>query len=251
MGSANQLWFLRVLGEMALEEYDLCITRMLSAIDREWNAFIAEVEARAKLLGEEIDREDDHDAYIAHSLTSRFPALLAHSTFLSLYGYFESYLFDVCDAVQRAKQLNEGHYSASGTGIERAKRYLKRKCSLPFPADTTEWQELTGFNALRNVFAHRWGKIKNYDPDDPSNDSEETQKIKHLAGRIAGITIEWNGEVVVTADFCRGVVKTMQRFLALMFDGFPADRLVPDPAPAPETSSPPAPQSTGTAAPAP
>ena len=125
-----------------------------------------------------------------------------NSFFLASFALFENQLMRICRRAQR----NCGNSSSvkdlrSPSPTDRAKKYL-RKLGVEFPAETSEWQEITKYREIRNKIAHEGGVLP-------------------LQGHIADfakskqIVTAWGGNLnlELTRPFCDDALSRFRRFL--------------------------------------
>jgi hypothetical protein len=103
---------------------------------------------------------NDHWIETAETL----PRLQWYSQLLTVYGYFEKLLNDLCIEQRDANELPLSLKDLHGQGIERARNYLVKLVGLNKTFSTTEWQRIKLIGLLRNSVAHRDGFV-DYEPD--------------------------------------------------------------------------------------
>ena len=141
-----------------------------------------------------------------------FPSLLRRSLFLTIYAEIEAYLNAVCEKAKRAQELELSLHELAGRGIQRAKLYLAKVASVPFPSDSPEWKKLTDYNQLRNALAHTEGRLR----EEAINGYLGKYVRKH-----PGLWLDSNGNVDIEPGFCEGVITDA----ISLFERLPAELL--------------------------
>ena len=125
-----------------------------------------------------------------------------NSFFSASFALFENQLLRICQSAQRncgspfsVRDLGSSSYT------DRAKMYLK-KLGVAFPADTTEWQEITRYREIRNKIMHEGGVLP------PEGDITDFAKAKQIVSNWSG-----NPNLKLTRPFCDDAVSILRRFL--------------------------------------
>ena len=140
-----------------LSRYLDLLDRYLTDTLRDWEQDIEQQAQQIDNEGQRIEFYDFHsDEYHEHL---SFRGTLMNSFFLASFALFENQLMRICWRAQRdcgnsisAKDLR------SRSPTDRAKKYL-RKLGVEFPAETSEWQEITKHREIRNKIAHEGGVL--------------------------------------------------------------------------------------------
>jgi hypothetical protein len=103
---------------------------------------------------------NDHWIETAETL----PRLQWYSQLLTVYGYFEKLLNDLCIEQRDANKLPLSLKDLHGQGIERARNYLVKLVGLNKTFSTAEWQRIKLISLLRNSVADRDGFV-DFEPD--------------------------------------------------------------------------------------
>ena len=91
---------------------------------------------------------DGLDAYIK----SKSLQLYYSSIIISLYSLLEQSMFKLCKAAEKNFSLKI--YDIAGKGIFQYKIYLEKVVNIDFSGMNNEWNEITKYNHLRNLFVH-------------------------------------------------------------------------------------------------
>lgn len=92
-----------------------------------------------------------------------FPNLQRRSALITLFSFFEHELNKVCSLLQATERYNVSLRDINGAGIERAKTYLCKVGSLEIDPAAPAWNEVKNVQALRNLFVHADGRLRNRD----------------------------------------------------------------------------------------
>jgi hypothetical protein len=120
---------------------------------------------------------DINDRWIETAET--LPRLQWYSQLLTVYGYFEKLLNDLCIEQRDAKKLPLSLKDLHGQGIERARNYLVKLVGLNKAFSTTEWQRIKSIGVLRNSVAHRDGFV-DFEPDNSKSTYSKLNKISSV-----------------------------------------------------------------------
>lgn len=81
------------------------------------------------------------------------------SCLVTLYSYLENFLNYFCEYLYELNERKIKHTDLSGTGIFRARLYLLKVEGVDFDQTNDEWNQLKGFNLVRNNIVHESGKV--------------------------------------------------------------------------------------------
>ncbi|HBC3593005.1 TPA: hypothetical protein VGS70_004578 [Vibrio parahaemolyticus] len=88
-----------------------------------------------------------------------FPQYQKQSFLLMLVSLFEDYLNQLCHSFHFEKGLNCTLKDYSGSGIERAKNYLRKVAKIEVPTGTVSWGKVVEARDIRNIIAHNAGHL--------------------------------------------------------------------------------------------
>ncbi|WP_077340879.1 hypothetical protein [Pseudocolwellia agarivorans] len=88
-----------------------------------------------------------------------FPQYQKQSHLLMLVSFFEDYLNQLCHSIHFEQDLNITVKDLSGSGIERAKNYLKKVVNIQIPTNTNCWKKIIEARDIRNIVAHNAGYL--------------------------------------------------------------------------------------------
>lgn len=81
------------------------------------------------------------------------------SCLVTLYSYLESFLNYFCEYLYKLNERKLKHTDLSGTGIFRARLYLLKVEGVDFDQMNDGWNQIKGFNLIRNNIVHESGKV--------------------------------------------------------------------------------------------
>ncbi len=81
------------------------------------------------------------------------------SCLVTLYSYLENFLNYFCEYLYELNERKIKHTDLSGTGIFRARLYLLKVEGVDFDQTNDVWNQLKGFNLVRNNIVHESGKV--------------------------------------------------------------------------------------------
>jgi hypothetical protein len=133
------------------------------------------VEECEKYEQSQLEENDDNDELLKRFdyrtdlsvyLESAFPQYQRKSYLVILLSMFEDFLNQLCMSVKSECHLNISYVDFAGSGVDRAKDYLRKTSPLGFPAYSSEWEKIKKAYAIRNVVVHAAGYI---DPEKHKN----------------------------------------------------------------------------------
>ncbi len=138
----------------------------------------ADLEERAKDFPE-TQRAAFFESYAEDyvELADELPSILRYSVLTSADIALESYLNGTCATWAELTGARVGLRDLRGTGIYRARAYLKKVAGVPFPDQTGSWLDVLRLHELRNAVVHADGMV-------PSN-----TQLKDWAVSIKGLRI--------------------------------------------------------------
>ena len=183
-----------------LSKYVDLLERYLANTFQDWEQDIVQ---QAQQIDDEFQRSefyefrsDEHHEHLS------FRDIFINSFFLASFALFENQLMRICRRAQR----NCGNSSSvkdlrSSSPTDRAKKYL-RKLGVEFPAETSEWQEITNYRKIRNTIAHEGGVLP------PEGDIAAFAKSKQIVTAWGG-----NLNLKLTRPFCDDALCSFRQFL--------------------------------------
>jgi hypothetical protein len=102
---------------------------------------------------------DGYDFDLRSLFRDYFPSLQRRSAFLTIWGYFEHELNELCSLYKHEKSYAVDLSDIAGKGIDRSTKYLARVAGLNMRQDSQEWRKIKQLRALRNAIAHQDGKL--------------------------------------------------------------------------------------------
>ncbi|OUS71060.1 hypothetical protein B5G52_12755 [Pseudoalteromonas sp. A601] len=88
-----------------------------------------------------------------------FPQYQKQSFLLMLVSLFEDYLNQLCHSFHFEKGLSCTLKDFRGSGIERAKNYLRKIAEIEVPTGTAFWSKVIEARDIRNIIAHNAGHL--------------------------------------------------------------------------------------------
>ncbi|GAA6133953.1 hypothetical protein NBRC116188_07420 [Oceaniserpentilla sp. 4NH20-0058] len=108
--------------------------------------------------------EDDHNYNYEYSQALReiemvYLRMHRYTAILTLYSYLEDTLNQICDISKKNLVIEKSYKNFKGSGIKRAKEYLKKEINVDFTCVNSEWSALSILNELRNCIMHGNGNL--------------------------------------------------------------------------------------------
>lgn len=144
-----------------------------------------------------------------------FPSLQRRSAFLTVWGYLEHQLDQLCLFYQSEKKFRLSFVDLSGQGIDRSTGYLEKVAGLQGLKASEEWGLLKTLQRIRNVIAHDDGKLRDRRGKSKDEIIADMKKVGFLTG---------NEEIVVAEGFLSQVVHTCNNYFKLIEKAIYADQ---------------------------
>jgi hypothetical protein len=140
-------------------------------------------------------------------LANEFPQYHRKASFLMIFAMFEDDLTQFCKAIAAEQKLATKVFATAGRGIERAKAYLAKTASFPFPASTAEWQKIKIYADVRNVLIDAAGYLE------PGNLQHERMK-KAVKAPDSSLLLHYHtrSQIGLEPGFLPSVIETLERF---------------------------------------
>ena len=173
--------YLKVLDdqiEHARAQYRLRAERELEASKKDLEHF----EYGARL--QEIDEAAD----------AQIPRFFRIGAVVSIWGLFESFLTDFAIYVGKREKVGLSYKDIRSDNFRtQVEKYFEKVVRIPVPWTLEEREQLGQLQELRNVLAHRNGRLMDLPP-------EGEEKIKKLVARMSGVSVD-GSVVVVTPQY--------------------------------------------------
>ena len=89
----------------------------------------------------------------------KFPEILESSFFITFYAFLENRLIDLCEILRIKRNYSLKISDIEGRGITAAQTYIKKLAKLPFPDQSSYWDDICTYRDIRNCIVHRGGTI--------------------------------------------------------------------------------------------
>ncbi|MCV2885578.1 hypothetical protein OE749_12835 [Aestuariibacter sp. AA17] len=106
-----------------------------------------------------------------------FPQYQKQSYLLMLVSLFEDYLNQLCNSLHFENEFCCSLKEYSGSGIERAKKYLVKIANITVPTGTKDWSQIIDARDIRNIIAHNAGHL---DQESHKKQMKIVSKSQHL-----------------------------------------------------------------------
>jgi hypothetical protein len=178
-----------------------------AALAREFKFYDADVARRAVAAAPDAvqDLAEEWGA-TAGDLVDRFPQFTLQTTFVATYSLLEDELIGLARYLGRHLDVKLDPEELSDQGIHAAKTYLARLCGIAFPESMHPWQEVLHYNRLRNVLAHRRGRVK-----------KDDKKVRRYVESPKSVVIDKDDRLVLTKEFCLDVLATIDALMDNLF----------------------------------
>jgi len=125
---------------------------------------------------------------------TQIPRFFRIGAVVSIWGLFESFLSDFAGYVGKREQIGLTFKEIRAESFRaQIEKYFEKVARIPIPWSPEERERLGQLQDLRNVLAHRNGRLMDLPP-------EAEEKVKRLVARIDGVTIDGT-RVVVAPEY--------------------------------------------------
>jgi hypothetical protein len=142
-----------------------------------------------------------------------FPSLQRRSALLTLWGFVEHELDQLCSLYQSEKSFILTFSDLSGKGIDRSTAYLEKVAGLNGLNASQVWDDLKTIQRIRNVIAHDDGRLRDHQGKPKDGILSDMKKIGFLSGE---------DEIVVAEGFLSKVVSVCDgyfKLIAMLIEG--------------------------------
>ena len=146
---------------------------------------------------------------IDEAADAQIPRFFRIGAVVSIWGLFESFLTDFAVYVGKREKVGLSFKEVKADNFrDQIRKYFEKVVRVDVPWSSDEWSRLGQLQDLRNVLAHRNGRLM----DLPQ---EQEEKVKKLVARISGVSID-GSTVVVGPEYISSasklVFETVGRF---------------------------------------
>lgn len=138
-----------------------------------------------------------------------FPNLQRQSALITLYGFFDHSLSDLCSLFQKDRGHKIELSDLKGAGIERAVTYLVQVVGLDIDKSGPLWAEIKSIQAVRNLIVHNAGRLTYKDGAPKKPEQQYVKESPHLSG---------DAEIEVSEGFLRHVLEIFDHFFKTIGD---------------------------------
>ena len=136
-----------------------------------------------------------------------FPSLQRRSAFLTVWGFLEHQLDQLCLLYQSERKLRLSFTDLNGKGVDRSTGYLEKVVGLQGLKASAEWGRLKSLQNVRNVVAHNDGKIRDHQGKPKTGIVADMKKLDFLTGE---------DEIVVAEGFLSQVTQACDSYFTLI-----------------------------------
>lgn len=135
------------------------------------------------------------------------PSLQRQSALLTLVGYFEHELDQLCLLCRSEYSLELSLSDLSGTGIFRSTKYLKKVALIDTHKKTDTWNEITNIQKLRNILVHQNGRLTDHEGNPKKAIVDYVKATDSLAGEV---------NVRINSGFLSAILRTYEIYFGLL-----------------------------------
>jgi hypothetical protein len=180
-----------------------------SILDYEQNRRTVPVAFDAEEDEEYMDFVETHDGLDSGTWDLRtvfkefFPNLQRGSAFLTVLGYFEHELDDLCVLFQSEKGFKISYRDLKADGIDRSTSYLDKVAGLNLQKEkSSEWNRMKGLQGVRNAVAHRDGRL--------NADDKNVREVLAKLGPMA--SVNGSDQIMLNEGFLKNVTEACKDY---------------------------------------
>ncbi|KTD40835.1 hypothetical protein [Legionella parisiensis] len=134
---------------------------------------------------------------------NNFPQLQRQAYIQLIFAKFEDFMNQLCVCFESELESQISYNDMYGSGIKRARTYLKKVIQLDFPDDIDEWNKINNINKIRDKISHAGGYI------DKHND------ILNIISTSQTLNLEKysRDEIIFSEGYLTEVVSQFQSFI--------------------------------------
>ena len=193
---------------MHLEHFDFYVSKMSADL-------MGEKELIQKRLDEmSAGLSQDEAAFLEYEVSDEFYLiddvflpLFLHSSTISLFAFFESELTALCKRLDRAQSQGSVWPSLNGSGIGKAKQYLKDHTSVNFGQLNSYWVNLNNMQSIRNCLAHANGDIAQMSTEN------KRERIRQIATSTEGLSVVDDDQLEIGKEYLQERSADVREFL--------------------------------------
>lgn len=181
-----------------LEHFDYYVSKISETFQGEKRTLEDDLDEMSLGLSKEeaafLEYELGADFYLIDDV---FLPLFFYSSTISLCAFFESEFTALCKRLDHAKSQENIWASLNGSGIQKAKKYLRDHACIDFDQLNSYWVELNNMQSIRNCLTHANGNI--------SQMSTESKKdtIRQIASSTNGLSVVGGNKLEISEDYLK------------------------------------------------
>lgn len=161
-------------------------------------------------LHPDIKREvDEYFAEEHYIIENIFLKSFRYSMVVTSYSLLEIAMNDLCHYLRHSKKLSLNLDEIKGEGIERAKLYLSKVCSIDFPERSAEWNDIQKVNRIRNCIVHAEGDIEY---------AKSPQKLKNIVMNTSGLSLYRDRYIRIDSVYIFSAISNTHKLLEMIYE---------------------------------
>lgn len=141
-----------------------------------------------------------------------FLRILRNSFLVTMHSVLESELAWVCESLRGKKDIPISWTKLRGSPMERAKVYISKLGGLDFPTGQS-WAQINSYIAIRNCIVHTAGNVRGLS-------KEKEKRLRDYCSKEGGISIDTDGNLVLSKEFCLQTLSTLEAFFEELYDSY-------------------------------
>lgn len=128
---------------------------------------------------------------------------------VAVYSLLETCLNRLCHHLCNSKKLHLLLEELSGKGIERAKLYLAKVCSIDFSEGSNDWNQLQKLNKIRNCIVHAESNIHN---------AKSPDKLRNIIKNTNGLELYNDRYIQIDSSYIVATIASAENVLGCIYE---------------------------------
>jgi hypothetical protein len=144
-----------------------------------------------------------------HLIERVFLKTFRYTTVVAVYSLLETSFKHLCHYLCNSKKLPIVLEELRGDGIERAKLYLTKVCSVDFPENSNDWNQLQKLNRIRNCIVHADGNIRK---------TKSSNKLQNIVTNTNGLELYNDRYIQIDLSYIIASIAIAENVLGCMYE---------------------------------
>lgn len=121
----------------------------------------------------------------------------------------------ICESLRRRKGIGTSWHELKGSTLQQLKIYISKEGGLEFPKGHS-WRQINSYKDIRNCIVHYAGNVRALG----KKKERKEKKLRDYCSKQPGVSIDRDGNLVLSKEFCRQAVCTLQVFFEELYESY-------------------------------